>query len=1098
MNLRLTICTIFMGITLYAQEKIENTTYADIKDDLTAALAADNYKDCVRLIDKINVNDSIYKSLSITKSYAYLQNKEYEKAVDYINKTLPNTKGESRYSLLLNRAVSYERWGKKEKAIEFYDNLLEEYPKAYQPHYNKALVLFQDKQWNKGYDILEKSLFLSPFDKDTHYKMGELYYVERKLSQALMSLSMSLFTNPDSQNSFEYLKVVNASFSRKSKEEARGIEFTEDDSAFKNVDLVLSNGVALNSKYKIKNKIKIPLVKQLTVLFEQLETLEGKGDFWDKKMIPFFKWIKSSDNFDNFIYTICFSIENPSYKKIVLKNKSNIINFIIEANAKWQAIISKDNLENFEGKNQLVDYLYDEKVFLALGKAQGDLKIGNWKVYNSEGKFIREGTFSESGTKNGVWFSYDEEGKKQQQTNYKEGQPDGEVLEFHKDGKVSYKYKYKEGKLNGEYFAYSKNGMLTTYKVFKNDELDGAFKTYYALGEKTPEKSIIYKEGKLNGPYKLYYNTGEKYSEITYKDGVFTGEEITYYRDGSKRSETNYVNNSLNGTYTTYFKNGKKANVGNYVNDTRTGVWKEFYEDGTILEEFEYDSKGKLKGSYKEYDIDGKLISEYLYKNGLIVSVKHFNKEGTPIYDAKRKSGKLAYKDYTPMSTILNEGIYNVKGGREGSWKYYENGALESESNNKDGKNEGETTWFFIDGKVNNKANFKNDEKNGYAVGYYQNGQMEYQGYYVDGLAVGEWRSYYLDGTVSRIRFYHKDEIHGLDQNFAVNGKLYSEKIYEYGELKKITYYKPDGSVLEQKSFNQFPKKEKLEYKHYNNKQHTVYTYEGGVKHGECKKYHFNGKLSETGNYFLGEKHGVWKVFDDNGSLSEEATYNHGDLNGKVEYFVNGKRSKVENYKNGKQQGIETVYYEDGKTVKKEFSYRNDKPHGTYKFYAPNGKLQFVRYYHNDELLGYSYNDENGVLKPMIPLQNQSGKIQAYFENGKPSADIQMKHGEFIGDYKKYHDNGELHRLDQHNSKGSSNGKDEVYYPNGTLKETSIYDSGYRTSVRKLYYPNGKVKKEINYLNGTLHGKASYFNVSGKKIKERQYFNGSIIEEKLF
>lgn len=1098
MNLRLSIYSIFIGLAVCAQEKIVNTTYNDIKDDLQVALAASNYSDCVTLIDKINVNDSIYKALSVTKSYALLQSEDYEKAIAFIDKTLPQANQESKYSLLLNRAVSYERWDKSDQAIRFYDQLIDQYPKAYQPHYNKALVLIGKENWNEAYDLLEKSLFLSPFDKDTHYKIGQIYFIEGKLSQALMSLSMSLFTNPDSENSFEYLKLINASFSRKSKETPRGVQYTKDDVAFKNIDLVLSNGVALNEKYKIKNKIKIPLVKQLSVLFEQIETLEGNGEFWAQKMIPFFKWIKSSGNVDNFIHTICYSIENPSYKKIVVKNQSKIISFIGQANAKWQEIVAKDNLENFEGKEQLVNYLYDDKEFLALGKAKGELKIGNWNVYNSDGKFIRKGAFNSEGLKDGLWTSYDVDGNKTQITSYKNGKPDGVLTEFYSDGKIAYKYSYKEGKLNGDFFEYSKNGKLKTHKIFKDDKLDGEFKTYYALGEKTIEKSITYKDGKLDGPYKLFYNTGEKYSELNYKDGTFTGQEVTYYRDGTIRSKTDYTNNSLNGKYITYYKNGNVLTDGNYLNDNRSGVWKEFYEDGTLQEQFEYDSKGKLKGSYKEFDIDGKLHSDFEYKNGLIVSYKYLNKQGATLYEVKRKSGKLKYKGYSPMGSLTSEGVYNVKGGKDGKWSYYENGALESESFYEDGNNTGQTTWFYLDKEVSGKTLYKDDSKNGYSVSYYENGQMEYQGFYKDNLAVGEWRSYHLDGTIARIRFYHKDKLHGLDQNFAVDGKLYSEKVYVYGDFKKITYFNPDGTILETKTFDEFPENEILEYKHPNNKKQVSYTYEGGVKHGAFNKYHFNGKLNIEGKYYLGEKHGEWKTFDEAGLVTKTATYIHGKLEGKVTYFEEGKLSEIEHYKNGKENGLNTMYYEDGKTINKEFSYRNDKSHGTYKFFAPNGKLQFVRFYHNGELLGYSYEDENGKLKPMIPLPNQSGNIKTYFSNGTLAADIQLKNGKFIGDYKKLHDNGKLHRLDQHNTKGSSKGEDKKYYSDGSLKEESKYEAGYRIEERKMYFSNGAVKKITNYRSGTRHGKEIEYNTNGEKIKERTYFNGSIIDEKIF
>jgi len=1051
MKLKLSFCSLLLGVSLCAQEKLENNTYEKIKEGLSTSLNSQDYDKSIELINKINSNDSMYNSLLITKSYAYLNLKKYNESLKVIDEALLKNDIESKYSLLLNKSVCFEGLKKYDKAIKSYDILIEEFPKANQLYYNRALIQIKKKEWNKAYDNLESALLFSPLDKDIHYKIGELYYIEKQLSQSIMALSMYLLSNPDGEDSYEALRSINTSFSRKSKTEPNNVTYSDDDKSFKSIDLILSNGLALNPKYKIKNKIKLPLVKQLNVFFEQIDNYKGNNDFWDKKMIPFFKWIKSSGNFDNFIYTICYSTENPSYKKVIEKNTPKIIEFIAEANTKWLEIVSKDNLEFFEEKEQLVNYVYEEKKLVGVGKVKGDNKVGLWDIYDKQGKLNGKGAFSESGKREGLWEWYDKKGNIKESAVYKDGKFNGLIKEYHKDGKLAYKYAYVEGKLEGEYFEYSKNGKLFVNKEFKDGKLEG---------------------GKLNGSYKTFYNSGELFSDLMYKEGTFTGEEITYYRNKEIRSKSNYLNNNLNGKSISYFKNGNISNEGNYTEGNLSGIWKEYFLDGTLYKEITYNNKGKLNGSYKEYDIDGKLYYEYIYKNDLIVSTIYYDKDSNVLINNKRKGGKLKYKGYSSLGSVEAKGLYNIKGGEDGQWQYFENGVLESESTFEDGALKDVNKWYFIDGDLESKAAYKEGKKEGYSVGYYENGQMRYQGYNKEDQAIGEWRYYYIDGTISDIDFYHKGEKHGVQQNFSVDGKLYSEITYEYGSKLKVVFYHPDGSVLEEENLSDYPGEEVEEYLHFNNKTYSTSEYEGGERHGAYKRYHFNGKIKLSGNY--------------------------GNLEGEIKTFKKGKLSEIEFYKYGEEDGINTIYYPDGVTVFKEFTNKNGKAHGTYKFFAPNGKLQFVRFYHNGNLIGYSYEDSEGKLKPMISLPNGTGKIEAFFDNGKKSAEIDLKHSEFVGTYKKYFYNGAVQELNKYSDKGSFNGTSLDYYSNGKIQDEINYVYGKESGVRKKYFKNGQLQQTSSYLNGSLHGEAVYYNESGKKIKQRIYHNGSIIKEMVY
>ena len=73
------------------------------------------------------------------------------------------------------------------------------------------------------------------------------------------------------------------------------------------------------------------------------------------------------------------------------------------------------------------------------------------------------------------------------------------------------------------------------------------------------------------------------------------------------------------------------------------------------------------------------------------------------------------------------------KGKREGEWLwYFENGQLKYKSNFKDGKQEGEFLYYYENGQLWIKNNYKNGKLEGERLVYYENGQLEKTEIYKD------------------------------------------------------------------------------------------------------------------------------------------------------------------------------------------------------------------------------------------------------------------------------------------------------------------------------------------------------------------------------
>ena len=167
--------------------------------------------------------------------------------------------------------------------------------------------------------------------------------------------------------------------------------------------------------------------------------------------------------------------------------------------------------------------------------------------------------------------------------------------------------------------------------TFNHGKEEGVFKFYDKRGGK-PMAIKKYIPGQNFIEVKFYKNTGSKISEGKMIERSKEGEWLYYHSNGeSIMTRELYRNNKLEGTRTVYFLNGKKAQETMYA-------------------------KGLKEGKEIHYNEEGITTKEYLYVNDIL--------EGhTKLYNAD--------------GVIFREGRYKAN-RKHGSWKYYENGKLDT------------------------------------------------------------------------------------------------------------------------------------------------------------------------------------------------------------------------------------------------------------------------------------------------------------------------------------------------------------------------------------------------------------------------------------
>jgi tetratricopeptide (TPR) repeat protein len=323
--------TLVILFTYYAntQNTISYIDKEDIYENLSSNNDAEAYSKNVELLSKISPNDSSYCDILISKSYFLLNSEQYDEALKTINNGLALDCSNSNLSLYINKGLTFTLMEKYDKAIDVYHTALKTYPKNAELWCNLGIALEASSKTTEAIKAYEKAITLKPLYPLPHLKLGDICYKQERISQALMCFNTYLILVIDEDNAFEVLKALNTIASSKNENKAKpNFSISKDDDAFDELDLIITNKIALNKKYKTGQKINIPLVKQNHILLEQLKTFELGEGFWSKKYVPLYQWIANNNLFEDFTYTICYSIENEKYSKIVKNKEKNIVAFL--------------------------------------------------------------------------------------------------------------------------------------------------------------------------------------------------------------------------------------------------------------------------------------------------------------------------------------------------------------------------------------------------------------------------------------------------------------------------------------------------------------------------------------------------------------------------------------------------------------------------------------------------------------------------------------------------------------------------------------------------------------------------------------------------
>jgi len=163
-----------------------------------------------------------------------------------------------------------------------------------------------------------------------------------------------------------------------------------------------------------------------------------------------------------------------------------------------------------------------------------------------------------------------------------------------------------------------------------------------------------YLDGALHGEQKEWYRNGTLHAVSRYEHGQLVDTSFRYFENGRVKSRV--VKTGINLTFS---EKGDTLTITKVKNGKPVDVAKSFYPGGSLKGITRLNDSGQKHGLSEKWREDGTRKDSIVYKNGDIIEVRRYF-----------KNGKLHYHKYQkPVNRDINAVYYDPKGKKVGEVK---------------------------------------------------------------------------------------------------------------------------------------------------------------------------------------------------------------------------------------------------------------------------------------------------------------------------------------------------------------------------------------------------------------------------------------------
>ncbi|MBS0627028.1 MAG: hypothetical protein JSS09_02330 [Verrucomicrobia bacterium] len=344
-----------------------------------------------------------------------------------------------------------------------------------------------------------------------------------------------------------------------------------------------------------------------------------------------------------------------------------------------------------------------------------------------------------------------------------------------------------------------------------------------------------------------------------------------------------------------------------------------------VLRVFGKNEEGKSSSAITSYHVNG-LIWQYL-------EIVDGRAHGT--YKEWHLNGQLK------MELSLIEGMAELSEVAAASWVF-------------DGKN---TIWDE-QGSLVAEIFYEKGLLHGNSIYYYPNGSVKKQIPYAQDKVEGAIVCYSEEGILLETTSYINNKPHGHAKSYTLQGTLLYEEEWNEGLILEGTYYKSDGTLLEQ-------------------------IHQGTGQRAEFKE----GVFKQLVEYKEGRPEGLVRCFDLKGFLTNSYYQKEDKKHGEEKIYYPTTRSDMPTqvkilltWQEDILQGTVKTWYPDGVQESQKELYQNKK-NGTCLAWYRNGTLMLSEEYENDLLVSGTYY-KKGDRKPVSRISQKKGTATLYDPDG--------------------------------------------------------------------------------------------------------------------
>jgi antitoxin component YwqK of YwqJK toxin-antitoxin module len=369
-------------------------------------------------------------------------------------------------------------------------------------------------------------------------------------------------------------------------------------------------------------------------------------------------------------------------------------------------------------------------------------------------------------------------------------------------------------------------------------------------------------------------------------------------------------------------------------------------------------------------------------------AAKRYIKEIYQVKDTISNVSQGRYVSFFLNGRVESKGQF-VNNETTGVWEfYYETGNLKMRGILRQGSNYGVWEYFYENGNKSMEGTIDGKQKEGIWKIYYEGGELKETGEYSANKRTGVWTAFFEDG-VKKAEIDYKDDF-GKYTEYHHSGKIMAEGpksgVRNVGHWRT---YAEDGTLESEGEYSNGSKNGDWTYYYPSGKISSTRKYINDEPVGQWAYYYEDGKVSSKGEFVSGKKEGFWSSFHKDGSKRSEVTYKNGSGDYR-EYYPSGKLKVKGQIIDHKDEGRWEYYYEDGKL---EGECEFDKGKGIYLGYYPNGSLQTKGQLENDMRVGtWELYEQDGQLtgyyKPFYEDKTLANDINALVTKSKVPAPI--------------------------------------------------------------------------------------------------------------